>query len=147
MKIEHALLLARHMMDEHGLTDWAVAADHARRRAGQCREHDRTLTLSRHLIPLYSHEDVCDVILHEIAHAQVGAKHGHDRVWKERARAIGARPEAHLSKDLPKVAAPWVGRCPNGHSVDRFRRPSKPVSCAQCSPHFDRRYLLKWSRS
>lgn len=36
------------------------------------------------------------VVLHEIAHAQVGHKHGHDDVWAAQARANGVHnPQAH----------------------------------------------------
>lgn len=142
--IEDALRLARQLMDQYGLSDWGLRADNARRRAGMCNQTDKVLSFSRYLIPLYDKADVRDVILHEIAHALVGAKHGHDSVWKKTAKTIGARPKARLDKSLPSVEAPWVGICPNGHRVDRFRRPRKPMSCAQCSPRFDRRYLLEW---
>jgi hypothetical protein len=38
-------------------------------------------------------EEIVDTILHEIAHALVGPRHGHDTVWKAKCTDIGARPE------------------------------------------------------
>lgn len=147
MTIDEALTLARQLMDAHGLGDWTVQADRAKRRAGMCNQTDKVVSLSRHLIPLYDRADVTDVILHEIAHALVGASHGHDLVWKAQAAQLGARPRARLPKDLPTLPGTWVGVCPNGHRVERFRRPRGTLSCAQCCPHFNRRYVLQWSRA
>ena len=56
-----------------------VAYDSAKRRAGVCRFATQTLGLSAPLTTLHSEVEVRDTILHEIAHALVGPRHGHDR--------------------------------------------------------------------
>lgn len=137
--------MARRLMSQHGLGDWHFKFDRARKRAGACSSSRRTISLSRALMELFSVDDVQETILHEIAHALVGDRHGHDVVWRAKARQLGATGRARLPAHLPAVPGRWVGRCPNGHEVHRHRRPSpRPVSCARCSPRPDRRFLIVW---
>ncbi len=74
--------MAEHLLEVHGLDDWEVAYDNAKRRAGICRFADRTLGLSAPLTAVHSEDDVRDTILHEIAHALVGPRRGHDATWR-----------------------------------------------------------------
>ena len=106
---------------------------------------ERTISLSSLIVPLCTVDQVRDTVLHEIAHALVGPEHGHDPVWKKMAVKLGALPRAS-ARGLPMPPAPWIGRCPEGHTVERFRRPRSPVSCARCSPRFDKRFQLRWVR-
>ena len=84
-----AINLAVDMMKEHGLSDWRIKLDHARRRAGQCDYNKKEISLSRHYVRYAEMDHIRDTILHEIAHALVGPHHGHDAVWRQQARAIG----------------------------------------------------------
>ena len=84
-----ALEMASRLMNEHGLAGWRVKLDHARRRAGQCDFTAQTISLSRHYVRYAETDHIRDTILHEIAHALVGPKHGHDAVWRKKAREIG----------------------------------------------------------
>jgi predicted SprT family Zn-dependent metalloprotease len=145
MEREAAARLARGLMAEHGLTGWTFRFDRARRRAGLCRYDRREISLSGPLSALYDEADVREVVLHEIAHALAGARHGHDAVWRARARAIGSTGRRVVREGSPEVEADWVGRCPAGHRVTRFRRPQRPQACGRCSPVFDRRNLLSWT--
>jgi hypothetical protein len=44
------------------------------------------------------------------------------------------------------VAAPWLGVCPAGHTVDRHRRPERVLVCRRCSGStFDLRHVLTWT--
>lgn len=142
---EEILVLARRLLDEHGLTDWRVRLDRARRRAGSCRYQSKEITLSAQLLPSYPHAKVRDVILHEIAHALVGAAHGHGPVWQRTALRLGANPRARLQGDLPRPPAPWVGTCPScGASRELYSAPRRVVSCGHCSPTFDGELVLEW---
>ena len=49
----------------------------------------KKISFSRNFIKNSSKEDIQDTILHEIAHAIVGPKHGHDKVWKAMASKLG----------------------------------------------------------
>ena len=128
--LQAALDTAADLMRQHGLDDWTVRLDHARRRAGQCDYTRRVISLSRHYVRHADAAHIHDTILHEIAHALVGPNHGHDAVWRRKAREIGC--SATRCHTLTFSAAPWVMRCPNGcFEVARHRRKSGLV-CAAC---------------
>jgi predicted SprT family Zn-dependent metalloprotease len=125
-----ALALAEQLMTQHGLSGWRVKLDHARRRAGQCDFSAKTISLSRHYVRHAEADHIRDTILHEIAHALVGVRHGHDAVWRQKAREIGCT--ANRCHTLTFAEPKWSMRCPNGcFAVERYRRKAGLV-CAQC---------------
>jgi predicted SprT family Zn-dependent metalloprotease len=145
MDLHAARRTARELMDRHGLNAWTLRFDGAKQRAGLCRHDRREISLSAPLVSLYSEDEVRETVLHEIAHALVGARHGHDAVWRATAVRIGASGRRLVREDAPRVDGDWAGMCPAGHRVTRHRRPGRPQSCATCSPTFDTRFLLSWT--
>lgn len=145
MEVTKALATGRRLLREHGLDDWTIVADRAKTRAGVCRFGKRQIGLSAPLTTLHSEDEVLDTILHEIAHALVGPQHGHDAVWRARARAIGCSGERCVSSESPRVPGDWVGRCPAGHEKSRHRAPTRLMSCGECARRFDPRHLFTWS--
>lgn len=145
MEIPQVLALARTLMAEHGVGDWELTLDRARRRAGLTDHARRRISLSRALMELYDEAEVRETVLHEIAHARVGAAHGHDAVWRAEARRLGASGRRLVPRDAPQVAGRWVGTCPAGHTVSRMRRPTTPLACARCSRRFSLANLLEWT--
>lgn len=145
MELRAVRALGAELLALHGLTSWRFTFDNAKRRAGACKFDSRTISVSRHLMALYSEEHVRDTILHEIAHALVGPKHGHDGVWRAKARAIGCSGSRLVDEDAPRAPAPWRGTCPRGHTYDRHRRPARPASCTRCDRRFNTDYLLSWT--
>ena len=144
MHLPDVLDLARALMATHGVEDWELGLDRARRRAGQTDHARHRITLSRHLMGLYDEAEVRETILHEIAHARVGASHGHDAVWRAEARRIGSTGRRLIAPEAPRVEGRWLGRCPAGHTVTRIRRPSVPLACATCARSFRIENLLDW---
>lgn len=142
--LEEAARLARTLMVEHGLSDWTLVFDRAKRRAGICRYDRRQIGLSAPLTALHDEAEVRDTILHEIAHALVGARHGHDALWRATARRIGSSGERCVARDAPELEGAWVGTCAAGHRVTRHRRPDRPAACRRCGPTFDLAHLLTW---
>src|SRR5699024_6211387 len=142
MDTTRALALARQLLDEHGLDDWSVTLDRARRRAGVCRYQRRQISLSGPLTRIHDEEQVRDTILHEIAHALTGPRAGHGPRWRAAARELGARPLRCLPEDAATIPGAWIGTCPAGHRVDRHRRPTRVLSCRRCSTRFDPGALL-----
>ena len=130
VRIEAANRLAHELIREHGLKKWSFNFDHSTRRAGSCRYHDKTITMAFELARDGSDEDIRDTILHEIAHALVGPKHNHDRVWKAKARAIGGSGERthQLSFAQPRWNVTCESRCWN-HTAQR-RNPR--LICRTC---------------
>jgi len=136
---------ARRLLHEHGLDDWRVQFDTAKRRAGVCRYHDRLIGLSAPLTRLHDAGEVRRTILHEIAHALAGATAGHGPRWQSVARQIGVPPDRCLPEDAPRVPGAWVGVCGRGHVVERHRRPERVASCTSCSTSFAPEHLLTWT--
>ena len=86
MDLRDAYAMAEYLLEVHGLDDWQVSYDNAKRRAGICKFAELTLGLSAPLTAVHTEDDVRDTILHEIAHALVGPAHGHDATWLAMAR-------------------------------------------------------------
>lgn len=145
MEVQQALAMGRRLVREHGLDGWTVVADRAKTRAGVCRFARRQIGLSAPLTALHSEDEVRDTVLHEIAHALVGPEHGHDAVWRAKAREIGSSGERCVPADAPRVEGDWVGRCPRGHERTRHKAPQRLMSCGTCSRRFDPDHLLTWS--
>ena len=125
---EQRLRACRAMMDQHGLADWRLALSSAARRLGSCAYHTKTIRLSRHLLALNDWSEVRDTLLHEVAHALVGQSHGHDRVWRAQAVALGANPRACAAPAQVRMPEPgWEAWCPRcAQSVGRYyRRPRR----------------------
>ncbi|AXH96980.1 SprT-like domain-containing protein [Ornithinimicrobium avium] len=145
MDLTLAQRLARSLMDEHGLTGWTFDFDRARVRAGACHFADRRITLSRALTAAHDEAEVRETVLHEIAHALVGPRHGHDEVWRRRAVAIGASGQRCYTADEPVVPGRWQGRCAAGHVVHRHRRPARLLLCTRCRAVPDEDRVLRWT--
>lgn len=101
--------LALKLMDQYGLLKrdppWRLEYDLAYNRFGQCHETKRLIRLSKVLVTFNDIEQCTDTILHEIAHALVGNRHGHDNIWKHCASKIGAKPKACFGTEVTQV---WV---------------------------------------
>ena len=125
-----AIDLATELMNIHCLVGWRFKLDHARRRAGQCDFTNKTISLSRLYVRHADIDHIRDTILHEIAHALVGPRHGHDAVWRQKAREIGCT--AKRCHSISFARAKWMMTCPKGcFSVERHRKKAGLV-CASC---------------
>ncbi|SOD73517.1 SprT-like family protein [Jatrophihabitans sp. GAS493] len=85
---------------EHGLTDetgqlsWKIKFGDARRTLGSCNHQTKTLHFSRAYIDAIPFEDSLRTVAHEVAHAIVGGRHGHDRAWRQLCILLGGDGEA-----------------------------------------------------
>jgi len=136
-----AELFALHQLDSAWIFSW----DGAKTRFGQCDHRRRRITLSKHLSAMGTEYEVEQVLLHEIAHALVGARAGHGPIWRHKAQSLGYQGGRTHTTDSSIDHAKWLGRCPKGHEVLRFRRPSRPMSCAKCERRFNPQHLISWS--
>lgn len=95
MELETAFDLALNLMTQHGLTKampnyWHLKFDNAVRRLGQTNFATHTISLSKPCtLAATDPAQVRNTILHEIAHALVGPRHGHDSTWRLKAVSIG----------------------------------------------------------
>lgn len=135
MKLSEAQRLAVSLMREHGLAQmgWTFGWDRARRRLGACHHDKRLISLS---VPLTIDDTddarVRNTILHEIAHALVGAEHGHDYIWRRKAREIGCNAE-ECGKGGTRLPFRYIGQCPTcGYEAHRDRRAAKRLYHLPC---------------
>jgi predicted SprT family Zn-dependent metalloprotease len=134
--------LARRLLAQHGLHDWSFAYNRRKQTLGLCVYERRTIELSVYFVDGNSDAEVLDTILHEIAHALVGPRHGHDAVWKRKCVEIGARPERCGEANMPQGR--WQACCHGcGQNFHRHRRPNRRQGwfCGDCGP---RRGRLVW---
>jgi predicted SprT family Zn-dependent metalloprotease len=131
--------LAVALMRDHGLDGWSFAFNRNVRRAGVCRyataKRPGRIELSVHFVARNPAAEVRDTILHEIAHALVGAKHGHDDTWKAKCREIGAKPERTYGEHVAMPKGRWRAECPGCRKgYDRHRRPKRLTGwyCRSC---------------
>ena len=125
---------------------WRFAFDTAKRRAGCCHYDSRRITVSKHLAAKTDAAGFAQIVLHEIAHALAGHAAAHGPAWRAHAARVGYTGSRLYTGEGVEELAPWLGRCPAGHEVARFRRPAKPSSCSVCAPRFSRRHLIRWTR-
>lgn len=123
---------------------WSFSFDSAKRRAGLCNHTLSQISLSRYLSSIHQIDQSHQVVLHEIAHAMVGAKHGHDKKWLDTAKSIGYRNEAISAREVDEEQARWFGVCPNGHQYFRYRQPQRISSCSKCNKSYDDRFRISW---
>jgi predicted SprT family Zn-dependent metalloprotease len=120
------------LLDYPFLNQWRLSLDNAKRRAGFCRLHDKTISISRLHIKNNNASIIRDTLLHEYAHAiafENYHEYGHGIFWKKVALTIGAIPQAKGRFNLPD--APWVllHQCKKTQKVTflahRYRRNKK----------------------
>ena len=98
-------------MDRHGLDEWTLRFNAARKKLGECRAGQKLISISRAHAVKDPRDRVTDSILHEIAHALAGPVAGHGPAWKAVARRLGAMPrpcaaesdKAHESREAARA--------------------------------------------
>jgi predicted SprT family Zn-dependent metalloprotease len=127
---QNFLNLARSEMNKHGLIDWDLDLDYAKVRAGACFFNEKKISFSRNFVKKSSHEDINDTILHEIAHALVGPKHGHNKVWKEMALKLGCSAQRCHTLEFSEYK--WVRSCVNECWQQKVHRRRSNLICKKC---------------
>ena len=124
------LNLARSEMDKYGLCDWKIELDYAKVRAGACHFREKKISFSRHFLKNADQLNINDTILHEIAHALVGPKHGHDRVWKNMAKKIGCSAKRCHTLEFSEYK--WIRFCTNYCWEQKVHRRKLNLICKKC---------------
>ena len=124
------LNLARSEMDKNGLVDWKLDLDHAKVRAGACFFREKKISFSRNFVKNSNESEIYDTILHEIAHALVGPKHGHNIVWKKMAKKLGC--SARRCHTLEFSDYKWVRYCENFCWEQKTHRRKLNLICRKC---------------
>jgi len=155
MQVKKAKALAETLMTEHGLLGWTLKLDTAKCRLGVCRYFKKQIGLSKAYIELNDEEVIKNTILHEIAHALVGPGHGHDRVWKRQAKAIGCNGDTCAGNEAISPKGKWVATCGTCEiTVHRHRitpRNRSKACSACCNKHnagrYDEKYKLVFKQN
>lgn len=160
MDLQRAEQLAIELMEKHGLRPkglntglygyWSFDWHRKKMSSGTCSYTRNTIFLSKPITELSKEEDVLDTILHEIAHA-LTPHHGHDAVWKKKAKEIGCKAERCFGEDSKTSQynaviklSKYIGECPGGHTHYRNKMTKGRKSCSLCSPKFDANYIIDW---
>lgn len=147
-KLQNIEFLALTLMAKHNLRNWVFKFDNAKSRRGQCDHRDKTISLSKPLTEIANESEIRNTLLHEIAHAIVGASHKHNNVWKRKAIEIGCNGK-RCSVRQNEVKRKFKGICPNCQYTVRRHRRTK-IACVRCCNKFnygkyDEKYLFQWS--
>ncbi len=85
---------AKEEMKKHGLVGWTFEWNlRCTRKAGCCIYDTKTIEITKAYALKATKEEYKNTILHEIAHALVGYKNGHNKIWKSKAISIGCNGE------------------------------------------------------
>lgn len=129
MNLLEAKTLAINLMQKHDLKGWSFNWNNRKRSFGVCNYTKKQILLSKVLTPHLEIEAVTNTILHEIAHALVGAGHGHNRVWRAKAIEIGCNGE-RCSNHKTDIKAKYEAECDGcGHTHKAHRKPKRTAWC------------------
>lgn len=157
-KIEKIISKAHKLMHEKGLSGkgWTLELNNNKSRAGVCKYRTKTIELSEFYLVNQTEESSWNTVTHEIAHAMVGAGHGHDIVWKEAHKSLGGDGKrtfvpTDMAREESLRVAKWTGVCPANpeHVVGRFRltKSSKKSSCGVCSDRYNPDLMFRWTKN
>ena len=134
MELSDVQLLADRLLNEHELFEkgWSFIFDRAKRRAGSCKFSKKEITLAKAYAEQVDFKEIKNTILHEIAHALVGPKHGHNEIWKQKALEIGCDAERchYVVFSKPRYKLTCTNRC---FEVARYRVSKKILQSRICS--------------
>ena len=104
-----------------------------------CRYPEKRIELSVSFCLCAPRREVQDALLHEVAHAIVGPQHGHDAVWRAKARALGC--SGKRCHDLTHSIPGWRGSCGCGPVWRRHRLQCQVPEEGLCPSY---RTKIKW---
>jgi predicted SprT family Zn-dependent metalloprotease len=130
--------IAIHLMNKYGLTDWTFEFNSRKTALGICRHRLNIIGISSYLLPSMSLDVLTNTVLHEIAHALVGSGHGHDFVWRRKAREIGCSAERTTSIEVDEnKLSKYSCQCPDCLRMHHKHRKPKRPTCCICLGRFD----------
>ena len=117
MEFNAAHNLIKSLMAQHNVT-CPLEISHGKHTLGYCKLRRtgtvyevKSIAISRHLIELNGEQEVRNTILHELAHSLTPG-HGHDWVWKMKAKEIGCDGQRLAGHEVKVVeVGHWKGIC------------------------------------
>lgn len=126
------LLTGLTLLYKHKLApEWTFVLSNTIRRFGSCSYSSKKIRVSAKLAEINSDQEVVNTILHEIAHALVGPRHGHNEVWRREAIALGCNGRRTHSARMPN----WIASCMSCPRTWELQRLPKRVKyrCPDCT--------------
>ena len=144
------IAVAAELFEQHGLAarGWLLEFRSYAHRLGCCSSRKRVIALNDYYAENNTEPPVIDTLLHEIAHALVGASHGHGPIWKAMARKLGCTPEACSKKGVLIRPGNYQATCPTCRRwFYKYRRPKYVVGyyCPSCGKERGRLVFASWS--
>jgi len=128
---------AYELFRRYKLVGWRFGFANTGRRLGVCKFRKCLIQLQTYYAEHNPPAEVMETVLHEIAHALAGPKHGHDAVWQSIARSIGCKDIKAVSTDPDIITKPgkYQARCLNcdkTYSLHRKPGISSRHYCRRC---------------
>lgn len=134
--------LAISLMRKYKLIGWKFRWLKSGRVFGVCHHKEKIIGLSHKIVEMNKIEDVKDTILHEIAHALVGKKNGHNKIWQTKCVELGIKPERCYDTDKIKIPYNYIYECPNCKHKSKSLRYREQIACRKCCDTYNKG---KWS--
>jgi len=149
MELHTAQILARQLMDQHGLSHIPFQFDRSKRRLGRIRWKNgicQYISLSKYITVLNEEKVIRNTILHECAHALVGYGNGHNSVWRQKAIEIGCNPKrCYLPSEIKTPISKYTVNCMKCGKNFQASRRRKNAACRSCCKQFNNgRYSNKF---
>lgn len=125
-------MTAEALLRKHGLAEqgWHFMFDNAKKRGGQADFTFKRISMSRHLIPMWTDQQVLATLKHEVAHALAGHAAGHGPEWRAVMRSLGAMPER--CHDNAVVEPHLHAVCETHGVVAKRHRRTRGALCGRC---------------
>ena len=138
MVLTEAKDLALALMAQHLNDFWRFDWMNSKKAIGQCRQiRGRDygwIRLSIHMIPTMEEAEVKNTILHEIAHALVGAHQGHNSMWRRKAMEIGCSGDRTSDyRVADKITYKYKATCPCCSKTSGMSRKPKRSYWCKCT--------------
>lgn len=143
--------MARNLMRDNYLHDWTFKWMTTKRLGGECNHTDKVLRFSVDWVRLNDEIFLRNLVTHEIAHALLGARHGHGPAWKRMHRSLGGDGMRCIdTASQPDAVAPagrYTGVCAAGHmfSAHRTLKNMWARGCSRCSKKWNPAHLITWT--
>jgi len=141
MKTKCVINMARRLMSKFLDESWSMRFMNSKSSAGICDYNFRNILLSRFAVIHLSMVQIREIILHEIAHALVGWRNNHNKIWKKMSLRIGASGQTkytfHLS--CPTFIL-FCGCCERERFVKR-KKVERYKFCQMCKQKFRYKYM------
>ena len=138
-KLEYAKKYLKIYMEQYGLIEqgWNFGFNNRSRSAGVTKYTSKLIELSLVFIESskVQKKNIMNTILHEIAHALVGYKCGHNKKWKDKAIEIGCNGKRCC--ETFNETYKYLLKCPNGCILKRMRIGKNHIQCKKHKMYFE----------